>query len=88
VKGKIMPDPIVKLFKVNRLDEGSWGEPLNRIQSFVVPNQRTMILSLLGERAGVRASSLLGEERASDLSWFMMRESHSNKNTIRFMEGN
>jgi hypothetical protein len=29
-----------------------------------------MILPLLGERAGVRASSFKGEERASDSSWF------------------
>jgi hypothetical protein len=37
-------------------------EPLNQIQTFVVSNQRTMILLLLGEKAGIRASSSLGEE--------------------------
>jgi hypothetical protein len=93
-----MPDPTVKLFRVNAYGrvvlkshwpgEVSRGEPLNRIQSLVVANQRTMILPLLGERAGVRVSSLLGEERASDISRFMVRESRSNKNAVRFMEGN
>jgi hypothetical protein len=36
------------------------------ITTAVVSNQRSIILPLLGERAGVRASIFPGEERASN----------------------
>ncbi len=66
---------------------GSWGismilesriETMNRDSSLAIPNRRTMILPLLGERAGVRARSLQPRHEAL-INRFMERVNLSHK---------